>query len=88
MLIKEDFAFLKNFIFDDDITRDKFHTWIAEICPYKVTLEDNSSNILFNDIENFVEGKWSSHILSKDISCGPYFFELETDAMAFKLRWL
>ena len=88
VLVKKDFMSLKKFIFDDDITRDNFHIWILTACPFMVNLESSGSNILFNDIENLVEGKWSSHISNKDISRSPYFFELESDAMAFKLKWL
>ena len=86
MHVKEDFAFVKKFIFDDELRQDTFYKWIITLCPFKVVLSE-LPNILFIDIENLVEGKWSCHILDHEISRSPYFFELESDAMAFKLRW-
>ena len=84
---KEDFAFVKKFIFEDTDRQNGFHEWILTLCPFRVILPD-FPDILFIDIEDFVEGKWSSHILNDKISRSPYFFELESDAMAFKLRWI
>ena len=64
----------------------KYTLKILSICSFQVNLKDQ---ILLKDIDTFVEGKWSSYVAAdENYGDGPYFFELETDAMAFKLRWI
>ena len=76
---------LKKFIIWDDDAAIPFSSGIYTLCSFEVKL--GNEYILTEDIENFVEGAWSSFV-NDQFSCRAYFFELESDAMAFKLRWL
>lgn len=63
-----------------------YASWIIIRCPYEVDLDGNDS-ILRKDVDDLVEGKWSSYYVGQfciDVA----YFELETDAMAFKLKFL
>lgn len=91
-MVIDDVKDLKKFIVypgtnPDDLVGEYFKKNIIKVCPYKIEVTKNDDCFSFNDIEEFVNGKWSSYISSLTTPCGPYFFELESDAMAFKLRW-
>ena len=62
-----------------------FHGQIIYQCPHMVPLH-KSLSLLIKDVDDFVEGKWSS-FTDDDYCVRTAFFELESDAMAFKLRW-
>ena len=59
--------------------------WLLERLPVKVSTLGSVGDL--RDIGHSVEGNWSS-FTSKWDGKSYYFFETETDAMAFKLRWM
>jgi len=61
-------------------------TKLLETLPYEVILL-LSDNIDLRDIDAFVQDKWSAYANERDFQ-SHYFFKLEEDAVAFKLRWL
>lgn len=61
------------------------HDDLLEILPYEIVLSQ-TNRIDLRDIDNFVQDKWSAYASAQNQS--HYFFKLETDAVAFKLRWL
>lgn len=65
-----------------------FIEWISRICPYEVNIKNRI--ISFSEIDNLIEGRWSSYIVASNnnFSISPHYFELESDALAFKLRWV
>lgn len=56
---------------------------LAEL-PYEIVLSKIDS-IDLRDIDEFVQDKWSAYASIR--GNGHYFFKLEADAVAFKLRW-
>ncbi len=58
--------------------------WLLERLPFEVVEPFSVADL--RDIGNSVEGKWSSYASRWD-NGSYYFFETETDAMAFKLTW-
>lgn len=65
-------------------TFDNYHSWIMQQCPHIVSIKQSS--MLIKDVDDVVEGKWSSYY-EGDYCRRTAFFELESDAMAFKLKW-
>lgn len=53
--------------------------------PYEVVMPE-TNHIDLRDIDNFVQDKWSAYASAQNKSY--YFFKLEADAVAFKLRWI
>lgn len=80
----------KNFFIVSNMTTELIHNYFAlrrEICPYEVNLHDSddADKLMRDEVYGFIEelsGKWYS---TKGIV---FCFELEIDAVAFKLRWL
>ena len=62
--------------------------WLLERLPYKVTLNNEDELIDLRDVDVFVQGKWSAYAAIDGTGDSHYFFEFETDALAFKLRWV
>ena len=64
--------------------------WLLERVKYEVIIKNNTYGLDLRDIEEQVEGKWAAFriVEMSDKNYSHYFFELETDAMAFKLRWI
>ncbi len=58
--------------------------WVLERLPFEVIEPFSVADL--RDIGNSIEGKWSSYASRWD-GGSHYFFETETDAMAFKLTW-
>lgn len=52
---------------------------------YEIILPEEHC-IDLRDIDNFVQDKWSAYADERKYQ-SHYFFKLETDAVAFKLRW-
>lgn len=77
---------LEKFIFQSETLSEGFASWIILQCPYEVDLSSNNY-ILMKDVDDLVEGKWSSYYDSSRCVKTAYF-ELESDAMAFKLTFL
>ncbi len=61
-------------------------TKLLETLPYEIVLSELDI-IDLRDIDAFVQDKWSAYANERDFQ-SHYFFKLETDAAAFKLRWL
>ncbi len=59
--------------------------WLLNQLPFEIAIRYGVSGL--TNIGNSVEGKWSAYVSSSDFKTH-YFFESETDAMAFKLRWI
>ena len=60
--------------------------WLLNRFPFEVVTENFAAE--HQEVGEFVEGKWSVYFvwnISSDET--HYFFELASDAMAFKLRW-
>lgn len=59
---------------------------LLEKLPYEIVLplEDH---IDLRDIDNFVRDKWTAYADERKYE-SHYFFKLEADAVAFKLRWI
>lgn len=75
---------------EDSPQNDEIHIrrWLMEKFPYEITVEDGSS-VDLRDIGDNTLGPWSAYggrwgLQHMDY----YFFELEIDAMAFKLKFL
>lgn len=59
---------------------------LLEILPYEIVLS-TTNDIDLRDIDSFVRDKWSAYADERKFQ-SHYFFKLEGDAVAFKLRWL
>lgn len=72
----------------NETKRKNYFKFRRELCPYEVNLNENIDvrALIKNDIFSFIieelSGKW--YRTKGAVFC----FELETDAVAFKLRWL
>ena len=66
--------------------RSDYHVrnWLLERLPYELSMYD--SFIASRDIGEHIEGSWSSFYSVIDHHTH-YFFQFETDAMIFKLKW-
>lgn len=64
----------------------KLDDWLLERLPHRIIVPNNVSLDL-RDVGDSVLEKWSAYHNIED-GRGYYFFETETDAMAFKLRWV
>lgn len=58
---------------------------LLEILPYEIVLPE-TNHIDLRDIDDFVQDEWSAY--ASALNKSHYFFKLEEDAVAFKLRWL
>lgn len=73
--------------------------WLLERAQYEIVIErkltfpdlgnNNDYGPDLRDIEEQAEGRWAAVRIDElaDKSYSHYFFQLERDAMAFKLRW-
>ena len=72
-------------------TEPHIRPWLLKRLPFEVIV-DEGKDIDLRDVGESVEGKWSAYSgwdhRNGTYCCGHYFFELETDVMAFKLRWM
>lgn len=59
---------------------------LLEKLPHEVILPTEHC-IDLRDIDKFVQDKWSAYADERKFQ-SHYFFKLEADAVAFKLRWL
>ena len=57
---------------------------LLEMLPYEIVLPE-TNHIDLRDIDKFVQDKWSAYATAQNQS--HYFFKLQEDAVAFKLRW-
>ena len=57
---------------------------LLAVLPYEIILP-TEHYIDLRDIDEFVQDKWSAYASA---AASHYFFKLEADAVAFKLRWL
>ncbi len=62
--------------------------YLLDRLPYEVVLENTIFTIDLRDIEELIEKRWSAFHIPGMVMTEYYFFELETDAVAFKLRWM
>ncbi len=58
---------------------------LLAVLPYEIILP-TEHYIDLRDIDEFVQDKWSAYASIR--GAGHYFFKLEEDAVAFKLRWI
>lgn len=58
---------------------------LLAVLPYEIILP-TEHHIDLRDIDEFVQDEWSAYAIIR--GGGHYFFKLETDAVAFKLRWI
>lgn len=61
--------------------------WMLERFDYEVVVPD-STFLDLRDVGGSVVGDWSAYSSRVCDGQGHYFFDLGSDAMAFKLRWL
>jgi len=61
-------------------------TKLLETLPYEIVLP-SLQHIDLRDIDAFIQDEWSAYANERHFEAH-YFFKLEADAVAFKLRWL
>ena len=59
--------------------------WALKTMSYEVVLMDDTG-VALGDIGELTLGSWTAY--ADEVGIGHYFFELEVDVMAFKLRFL
>ena len=59
---------------------------LLETLSYEIVLP-SEQHIDLRDIDNFVQDEWSAYTQERAFK-SHYFFKLEADAVAFKLRWI
>ncbi len=69
----------------DEQINEPLRDWLLERLPYELTNPSTKNFIDLRDIGELAEGQWSAYAGRNDAH---YFFELESDAMAFKLKWM
>ena len=67
---------------------ENIRNWLLSRLPFEVTIL--KANATEHEIEEFIEcmeGSWSAYNIGMSYEAH-FFFELDSDAVAFKLRWL